>query len=427
MLKQIILFGAGRDGNRALEFFGTENVFCFVDNNKDLTGKLIKDKRILSFEQLKTLYEENELITNIMFEVVIAVSFYRWAMHAIAVSLKKIGIEDFSIFSDIERRWSNADEFMQRDRSKFPYEQESLMIIYKAQFEYLMRHTDPTKLLPATGKLREHQLACVKIISDFMEEMEKLEIRPFLVGGSLLGAVRHGGCIPWDDDFDFGVLREEYNRLYDYLLTHCGVYRKASDGDWSDCKWVKENADTFPDDSASEIIALYAFGYLNIKRTHDLGLALNPTSIVYYPNGFDVFPYDYYPDSYTVDEYRKTLQEWIEKEKHLGDLTVTEMLQKETENRILYPQKSCRIGVSHSVTRYLQNRHSEVNRDFSNRIYNADDLFPLQKLPFEDTQFWTPRNTDAWLKITYGDNYMSLPQNVGAYEHNKDAILNEIF
>ena len=47
----------------------------------------------------------------------------------------------------------------------------------------------------------------------FAETCEKLDLKYFLVCGSALGAARHGGVIPWDDDFDVGMYREDYNKF----------------------------------------------------------------------------------------------------------------------------------------------------------------------------------------------------------------------
>lgn len=51
------------------------------------------------------------------------------------------------------------------------------------------------------------------IVQDFANVCRKHDIEWFAIGGSVIGAVRHNGFIPWDDDFDLGMLREDYNHF----------------------------------------------------------------------------------------------------------------------------------------------------------------------------------------------------------------------
>lgn len=62
----------------------------------------------------------------------------------------------------------------------------------------------------ALRRLQEEELDVLLAIAEFCE---KHDITWFLMSGSALGALRHGGFIPWDDDIDIGMLREDYDRF----------------------------------------------------------------------------------------------------------------------------------------------------------------------------------------------------------------------
>lgn len=57
------------------------------------------------------------------------------------------------------------------------------------------------------------QLLVLEILKIFIAVCERNELRYYLTGGSLIGLLRHGGFIPWDDDIDIGMPRADYERL----------------------------------------------------------------------------------------------------------------------------------------------------------------------------------------------------------------------
>lgn len=71
---------------------------------------------------------------------------------------------------------------------------------------------DITDFPKATGALREYQLADTELLRLFHEACHKYQLTYWLDWGTLLGAVRHNGFIPWDDDLDVCMPREDYNK-----------------------------------------------------------------------------------------------------------------------------------------------------------------------------------------------------------------------
>lgn len=73
--------------------------------------------------------------------------------------------------------------------------------------------------------LREVQLASLEILKLIDEICQREGIRYWLTYGSLLGAVRHQGFIPWDDDLDIAMPRPDYERFLTYFANHLGELR----------------------------------------------------------------------------------------------------------------------------------------------------------------------------------------------------------
>ena len=73
---------------------------------------------------------------------------------------------------------------------------------------------------PEGSELRKKQLELLKMLKYIDSICRSQNIKYWLSSGTCLGAIRHGGFIPWDDDVDIELLEDDYNKLVDYLQRH---------------------------------------------------------------------------------------------------------------------------------------------------------------------------------------------------------------
>ena len=84
--------------------------------------------------------------------------------------------------------------------------------------------SETLKLTPE--ELRELQMIEVEMLVEIDRICKKCGISYCISAGTQLGAIRHKGYIPWDDDADIAMLREEYEKF---------VYNRWNNGSWKDC------------------------------------------------------------------------------------------------------------------------------------------------------------------------------------------------
>lgn len=408
MYKQIILFGAGQKGREALDFFGKEIVYCFVDNDMLKQGTWLEGKKIISYSDLLELKRRPGF--DIEFELVITVDKSPWATLAVSEQLRKTEIDDFSLFRDISRRYDSGKKFVERDRTEYPFEQETLLKIYSYQYEYLKRHTDVSMLTPATGLLREQQLRMAESAHEFFEKISELKPCYWIMAGTLMGAVRHGGFIPWDDDMDFCMMASDLQRVMAYLDEVSDCFRfytesYRSGNNRTDCQGFK----------AGQLYGVWHFGWLNVFR---------------YSGYRDIFKNDFVTDIMPVHYYGGDEQAYradVERYKQirLQDLSAAdEEYARELMDIKKYPKQSNKLAWGIDAASGSWYFHRDDNKDFSGKIWDENMIFPLSDVMFEKFNFPAPCKKEDYIKQEYGD-MLSWPLRVGAMVHDKNKLFYE--
>ena len=241
------------------------------------------------------------------------------------------------------------------------------------------------KYSPDGSPLRRQQERMLELLCEIDSICKKHGIRYWLSSGTLIGAVRHGGFIPWDDDLDIEMMREDYDRLMDILPTELP----------STMALQNHRTDH-----------TYFFFYAKVRDRRSLLSEGNNYDRMWKEQGIyiDIFPLEYQPISiHKISE--KTAGHMYKiwrtcTDDNLGIRKVMRLFH--FNRRFVFPflRLLCSISGTDVIT-------SGMGIPYHNPRF-AKDIFPLATLKFEGREFPVPHNYDHMLRLMYGD-YMQLP------------------
>jgi len=252
------------------------------------------------------------------------------------------------------------------------------------------------------GNLRALQQLQLKLLLELDRICRENGISYFLGGGTLLGAVRHQGFIPWDDDVDVMMSRENFDRFASIAP------KAAKEG------FFFQNSTTDPN-YHSPFHKLRAKGTLFVT---EFSQRFEMQQGVF----LDIFAHDAAPKN------KKLLKAHI----FMTTLARSMVFHKWDDSAMhFYGRKKlfCRIAtffVRHSSMRRLEKIERRVMTFYNKRNtgvlydsmgehlqhggFDADILQETTTALFEGHRFPVPKNFDAYLRFSYGDDYMTLPR-----------------
>lgn len=227
--------------------------------------------------------------------------------------------------------------------------------------------------------------------------LESNNIGYLIAYGTLLGSVRHGGFIPWDDDFDFHVFDEDYDRAVECLRTE-----------------LPDNL--FLEDEKSE--PLYFHGWAHVKDLNsEADISAYPKDGVYQHKGLSVDLYRFYKIASKEKTLFKSIQhlEYLKRRLKLQLITKSEFDEITDElNNIINSERTLIPNISEERFSYTGIEGTSV--------FDVDTIVPLKDIVFNGHTFKGPNNIEEYLSICY-DDYMTLPPVNEREPHFKKVIL----
>lgn len=268
----------------------------------------------------------------------------------------------------------------------------------------------------STQQLHEIQL---EILDEFIRLCHKHDLRYVMMGGSCLGAVRHHGMIPWDDDIDVGLDRSDYNRLIEI----CKQELKP--------EYFFQHFDT-------EKNTGFIFG--KIRKNHTQMIEEYDKHIdMHHGIWIDVFPFDYVADD--MEQFKRDYHRVL----FLRNLLVVKQGYKMPDKygwiqkvEYFFARLFTKLISREQLIFMLKDEMTKYNESTTNTLFpygcawaekeriSKDEFYDTISMDFDGRSVSVFRSYDSYLKRMYG-NYMEIPKDKeGTSGHQvSNVILND--
>lgn len=254
--------------------------------------------------------------------------------------------------------------------------------------------------------LRELQMQVMDVVDGFCR---RNNIHYFITAGTLIGALRHKGYIPWDDDIDIVMLRDEYEKFIDIFKNFSERYKVYSIETDPNCHYAYAK--------------VYDDNTVFVEGHEGVGGKVIGVNV-------DVFPLDY-----VTDDYNDAIQLKNQIKPYDNIVTIKHIAKKDRglfKNASLFMLKAVCALVPYSWcikridrmarkfekntnSRYIVNAviYAKGEREILEREWFKDSM----ELPFENRKYLAPIGADQYMRRLFGD-YMRLPPEEKRISHH---------